>query len=301
MSGYKKAPYIGAIKLGNDELPCYVTEDGISLISSRKLQVVLGLVDSSKSIETSGSRLSRFLNQASLQIYFNKYFEPGHLTPIKCTGKDGKVVNGYPASILPSICRMMLEVRRDGNLAGPRQALIAEKCEILLGALAEVGIEALVHEATGFQKVRAKNALQQILDKYLNKHFALWAKRFPDDFYIQMFRLKGWNFTDSGIKKRPGVVGTYTNNIVYERLAPGILDELQKINPKNEKGNNKARHHQYLTEDTGLPALNEHLIGVISLMKASKTWNGFMSLLQQAFPKLNDQLELFENEESNTA
>ena len=29
---------------------------------------------------------------------------------------------------------------------------------------------------------------------------------------------------------RPGVVGRYTNDLVYERLAPGILEELQKLN-----------------------------------------------------------------------
>jgi len=240
VSEYKKIPYTGKISLGNEELPCYVTEDGQSLISSRRLQGVLGLVDSTaRPSQTSGNRLDRFLTQKSLQPYFDKYFGADLLDPIKCKTNEKRVIHGYPASILPSICRMMLEVRRDGKIAGQQQAIIAEKCEILLGALADVDIEALVHEATGFQGVRAKDALQQILDKYLNKEFARWAKRFPDEFYIQMFRLKNWQFSEAGIKNRPSIVGRYTNDIVYSRLATGVLDALNKSTQKTIMGTAK--------------------------------------------------------------
>ena len=59
--------------------------------------------------------------------------------------------------------------------------------------------------------------------------------------------------------KRPGIVGTYTNDLVYERLAPGILEELEARNPKDDKGHRKGKHHQLLTEDVGHPALAQHL------------------------------------------
>jgi len=45
---------------------------------------------------------------------------------------------------------------------------------------ARVGIIALVDEATGYQEVRNKLALQAILDAFLRKELAAWAKRFPD-------------------------------------------------------------------------------------------------------------------------
>jgi hypothetical protein len=51
-----------------------------------------------------------------------------------------------------------------------------------------------IDEATGHQEVRDRLALQEILDKYLRKEFAKWAKRFPDEFYIEMFKLKGWEW-----------------------------------------------------------------------------------------------------------
>jgi hypothetical protein len=38
---------------------------------------------------------------------------------------------------------------------------------------------------------------------------------------------------------------------VYERLAPGILKELEPRNPKDEQGNCRGKHHQLLTDDIG--------------------------------------------------
>jgi len=75
----------------------------------------------------------------------------------------------------------------------------AERSRVFLNIFAKIGIIALIDEATGYQEVRDKNALQEILDKYLRKEYAAWAKRFPDEFYIEMFRLKGWKW--KGMKK----------------------------------------------------------------------------------------------------
>ena len=75
--------------------------------------------------------------------------------------------------------------------------------------LAHVGIVALVDEATGYQEVRDRLALQAILDKYLWKEFAAWAKRFPDEFYREMFGLKNWSYNPMSVA-RPGIVGGST-------------------------------------------------------------------------------------------
>ena len=87
---------------------------------------------------------------------------------------------------------------------------------------------------------------------------------------------------------RPSVVGRYTNDIVYKRLAPNIIEELEIRNPKNSSGNRSVRHHQWLTEDIGNPALAQHLYAVIALMKASTSWDKFMSSLERALPKQGD-------------
>ena len=62
---------------------------------------------------------------------------------------------------------------------------------MLMRGLAHIGIIALVDEATGYQEVRDREALQALLDRYLRKELAAWAKKFPDDFYKEIFRLRG--------------------------------------------------------------------------------------------------------------
>lgn len=92
--------------------------------------------------------------------------------------------------------------------------------------------------------------------------------------------------------KKPSVVGKYTNDLVYERLAPNILEELQRRNPKNEKGHRLHRHHQWLTEDIGHPALAQHLYAIIGFMRACGTWEDFYRMIQRAFPKKNTTMLL---------
>src|SRR5205823_1280642 len=86
---------------------------------------------------------------------------------------------------------------------------------------------------------------------------------------------------------RPQCVAQYTKDLVYIRLAPGILKELENRNPKSESGYRRAKHHQFFTDDVGHPALAQHLFAVTTLMKASddRDWDGFHKRLDKAMPK----------------
>ena len=94
--------------------------------------------------------------------------------------------------------------------------------------------------------------------------------------------------------KRPSVIGRYTNDIVYERLAPGLLAELKAKTPRLPSGNLKNKLFQWFTPDFGHPKLKEHLIGTMALMRAAPTfgWDKFMRSLQRAYPKLNETIPL---------
>ncbi len=107
-----------------------------------------------------------------------------------------------------------------------------------------------------------------------------------------MFRLRGWKYPTIG-NARPGVVGKWTNDIVYERMPAGVLEELKKQNPKDNKGGFKNKHHQYLTPDIGNAHLEKHLTGVIALMRASSNWDNFKRNLVRAYPKKGEQLDMF--------
>ena len=104
---------------------------------------------------------------------------------------------------------------------------IAERSKQLVRGFATIGIIALIDEATGYQYTREKDELQKILKAYISAELLPWQKRFPDVFYKELFRLNGWNFTIQDIKKRPGVIGTWTNRLIYEQLPKGVLEELK--------------------------------------------------------------------------
>jgi hypothetical protein len=107
-----------------------------------------------------------------------------------------------------------------------------------------VGIIALVDEATGYQDYRTRDALAKILERFVVKEIQPYVRMFPAEFYKQIFRLNGWNYEENC--GRPSVLGHWTNDIVYKRLAPGALDELRKLVPRDLKGRLKKKLFQGL-------------------------------------------------------
>jgi hypothetical protein len=127
-----------------------------------------------------------------------------------------------PSNVKPFITSELELVVSSPILYRSRPGAKTARADMLMRGLAHVGIIALVDEATGYQEVRDRRALEAILDRFLRKELAAWARRFPDEFYQQIFRLKEWAWKGMAVN-RPSVVGKYTNDLVYERLAPNIL------------------------------------------------------------------------------
>lgn len=146
------------------------------------------------------------------------------------------------------------------------------------------------------RKKRAKDELQKFLNQFLSDEASKWIKTFEDSFFEMIYKMRGWNWTMTN--KRPGVVGQWINNIVYERIAPLTLSTLNEKNPKNDKGYRKDKHHQFFTQDIGKPKLKEYLASVEALGRAANyNWNIFMELLDRAFPKQPQKIIDVEAEE----
>lgn len=177
----------GELHLGDFSIPCYVLEDGRRVLSGRGMQEALKMVDDNKT--ASGHRIQRYLNQKSLNPFIFKDKEPGHFEPLICHD-GGAQINGYEAVVLVDICDGILEARKHIELS-PRQAIIAEQCEILVRSFAKVGLIALIDEATGYQHEREQDELQKLLKAYIAEELLPWQKRFPDVFYQELFRLNG--------------------------------------------------------------------------------------------------------------
>jgi P63C domain-containing protein len=282
------------LKIGDLGIPAYVLENGTRVLSGRGMQTALQLGQSH------GSKLRNLLSSANIRPHISNELAMALDSPLRFVrpGRGGKLAVGYEATILPDICDAILEARKKEKLT-PTEQLVADQCEILTRAFAKVGIIALIDEVTGYQEIRDREALQAILDKYLRKEYAAWAKRFPDDFYREMFRLRGWQWRGMKVN-RPSIVAHYTKDLIYQRLAPGIMEKLERLNPRDEKGNRAAKHHQWLTNDIGVPALAQHLYATVGFMRAASTWDSFYRSMQRAFPKLNSNMVLNFPDETET-
>jgi hypothetical protein len=96
---------------------------------------------------------------------------------------------------------LVLAARKQGNVLLPNQTHYADQCEILVRGFARVGIIALVDEATGFQRDRAKDALAHILEAFIAKELRPWLPTFPPDFYQEMFRLRGMDYSSDTVQR----------------------------------------------------------------------------------------------------
>jgi len=287
--GLPKATHEGDMPLGGYVLHCAVLEDGRRLLTQSDFMIALGRARQAKGREyyDGDVNMPAFLTAKNLKPFIDAELQ---VTSSQIVFKPlkGNKAFGYPAELLPKVCEVFLQARDAGVLAHT-QLHIAKQADILMRALARVGITALVDEATGYQEVRDRLALQKILEKYITDEWAKWSRTFPEDFYKNLFRLKGLTYPyDTKSKRKPSYVGHWTNDIVYSRLAPGVLEELRKKNPRTESGGRSRKHHQHLTRDYGHPALKEHLSNVTFLMKTCQTDAEFKKRLDFAAPKHTD-------------
>ena len=280
--------------IGKIKIPCYVLEDETRVLSRIGMLKAIGRLGKAKGGRQHDRefKIPVFLTATNLNPFISSELLRNSYPIVFSLG--GHQMIGYKAEILPQVCEVYLKVRDAGVLL-LSQRHIADRADVLIRGLATVGIIALVDEATGYQDLCDRRTLQKILDKYLLAERAKWAKRFPDDFYKEIFRLRGWEWQGMRVN-RPQVVARYTNDIVWDRLAPGVREQLEKLNPKTPQGTRRARHHQWLTYDIGHPALQKHLNGVLVLMKsviqAKNGWEEFKRRLQRVFPKLHTNLDL---------
>lgn len=280
------------LKIGDLEIPCYVLEDGRRVLSLGGMTKSLGMSIGGGGLgRVQGDRLYRFLVQNRLKDHVSNNLVGRMKEPIRFRAPTGgTVATGYEATILADICDTVLAARKAGALRAD-QLHIADHCEILVRGFARVGIIALVDEATGYQEVRNRQALEEILNKYLSSELQKWTKTFPDDYFMQIFRLRRWKIPELPAA-RPGAMAAITKDLVYSRLAPGVLNELEDRNPTDGHGRRKHRHHQHLTREHGHPKLKEHLGDVVLLMKASDGWVEFRRLLDRVKPRVSAPGEL---------
>jgi hypothetical protein len=266
----------------NISIDCYVTDDERRLLSLRGTARAMGLTGGG-----SGA-LVRNMKSNYLQPYLSedlkKWISDVENNEIKLIKGSGKSFTPFDATLFVDLCKAYVTAKSDGIFEDPqweKQSVMADKLLSIMSAFAKVGIIALIDEITGYQEERQRDELQKLLAEFVRKEYLPWARRFQEEFYIEMYRLKDWDYR--GNSKTP-YVGKLTNYLVYDLLPEGVLEELQRKNPVDKKlKRRKNRHHQYLTESTGITYLDKHLVSVITLMRACDTWEEFDKLFRKSF------------------
>lgn len=289
-----KATHIGELKIGDAVLPCAVLPDGTRLISQGGIASAFGPVTGGwqmrkKEAEEHAGDLPPFLVATSLQPFISEGLRTLVSAPKRYKDpRGGPARIGLDATLIPMVCEVWLKARDAGKLTKIQEP-VAYRAEILMRGLAHLGIVALVDEATGYQKDRAKDALAKILEAYVAKELQPWVKTFDSDFYEQMFRLRGISYPPENPNFRPQYFGKLTNDIVYCRLAPGVLEALKQENAKSEK---KSKLHQHLTAGYGRQNLLKHLGKTQALMEVSEGWQDFMMKLNKVAPRYGETIPL---------
>lgn len=278
------------LRIGDIEIECYVLEDGTRVLTQAGFLEALGRHRKANVRREGGEEpMPPILQGKAINPFISKEIQEKS-RPIVFRLPSGGRASGYNAEVLPAVCEIYLKARETGALP-KNQEHVARQAEILVRGLARVGIIALVDEATGYQELRAKNALAKILEAFIAKELQGWVQTFPDDFYRELFRLRGLDYPNATVQ-RPQYFGHLTNDIVYKRLAPGVLKELKSVTPRNESGRPKHKLFQHLTSNVGYPKLREHLGSVVTLMKLSDDWDDFNGKLDQIHPRIGDTIPM---------
>jgi len=286
-----KATHEGFLNLGGIELPCAVLENGKRVLTQSGVMVALGRARQAKGRQyyDGDVNLPAFLTAKNL-----KPFIPEDLyvtsSQIEFRGLNGGKAFGYDALLLSKVCGVFLDAKA-GNALVASQEHIAERALMLIRGFADVGIIALVDEATGFQYDRPRRDLEEYLSKFLAESLRRWVRTFPGDYFKHLCRLKGVELRAD--MRLPQYFGHLTNDLIWKRIAPGLLRALKER--KSERGSKSDKLHSWTSEDLGRPELLLHLGMVVGLMKIHTDYDEFHSQLNKIAPIFPDSPGLFDD------
>lgn len=292
-----EADFEGEFLINDSVVSCAVLRDERRIITQSTFLKALGRSRSPKAgtgVLSTVDELPFFLQAKALKPFITKELESS-TKPIFFRTRLGKKGVGYDAKLINLVADVYLAYRdhclSEKGTVPKRYEKMVIAATAIKNAFAELGVIALIDEATGYQDVRNRMALQEIFEAVLQRELAAWAKRFPDEFYKQIYRLRGWEWRGRHINP-PQIVAHYTNDFIYDRIAPGLRQELVTRMPKTETGNRRGRLHQLFTEDIGHPLLAQHVHMVTMFMKAANTWDEFKVNLDKVAPKQGDNFQL---------
>jgi P63C domain-containing protein len=93
--------------------------------------------------------------------------------------------------------------------------------------------------------------------------------------------------------KLPQYFGHLTNDLIWKKIAPGLLKALK--DRRTERGRKSNKLHSWTSEELGKPELLLHLGTVVGLMKIHDDYDKFYAQLNTIAPIYPDNPTLFDN------
>lgn len=140
------------------------------------------------------------------------------------------------------------------------------------------------------------------VEDYVLKNAVPWdtklngARPFANEFYEHLYRIRGgiWKKRNPNSSQRPGCVGIWTNQFVYDRF-PGDVPISLKEEFKNQIGN--RRKYEFLTPEVGRTHLVAHMTALLAIMRNAprENWDRFKKMVEVGIPSdsvIGIQMEL---------
>ncbi len=263
-----RSTHTGKINLGGAEpVNCYVLEDGQRVLVASQIQGVLGA--------SKNRHLGRVLERLPSE---SKALD---VRPVTFVSPGGNA-KGYTSSDVVSILRAFQRGFLRGELHD-KQIPMAMRAMAAIEAFAEVGLAALIDEATGYQSVRAPDAMSSYFDRVFADRMAPWVMCFDSDWDQSLCKLYGYQYAG-----RPPLFVRGINYMTY-RIAFGD-DAAKHLSDVNKDPCHRRNHHQLLTPEAKT-VLSNTIAAIKVLVKTSRNPKDFLAKIAAVFRGAPLQME----------
>jgi hypothetical protein len=288
LAALPEARFKGTLHLMNLEIPCYVLSNERRVIGRTSATEVLTNIKG-------GGAFEKYIGTSNLQRFIDVPNIVDRLVSFRLPEVEGLLrdVKGIPTDVWIEVCQGMVAALEadshpdSGVQLTPRQREMAFRASMFLSAIAKVGLDALVDEATGAQYERARDALEVKLRAYLETEMRKWEKTFPDELWREFGRLTGWSHS---VTSRPKYWGHLVNELVYEYLDTDVAQWLKENAPAPRHGQN---YHQWLSSQYGLKKLIEHIWKLIGIAQTCHNMTELKDKMAELYGLVPVQLRLY--------
>lgn len=277
-SDYPESPfakYPGQIDLGGDPIEVYVLDTGVRVLSVRSFLRTIA--------NREGGNLAEYIGIHGLKPFIDSDLLAAGTTEFNIPGSSKG--RGLTTEQFELICRAYIKALYEGTLSTERQKEIAIKCALIVSGLTRAGLDALIDEATGYQYVRAEDAIQVKLRAFIADELRAWEKTFPDELWEEFGRLTNWQ---GSIRHRPKWWGKLVIELIYDTFEPEVADYL-----KNNKPPTGVRWHQQLSTTYGLRQLVSRCYEIIGVAKTCRTIGDLKEKVANLYGKEAVQMTFF--------